>query len=96
VTVVLVAEGITEEQYRQVCRKLTGGNKDRMEEPSDWPVEGCLMHAAGEGPQGFRVVDVWDSEESCNRFGEVLGPLMQELGIQRQPDVYPAFAFVSA
>ena len=54
------------------------------------------MHAAGEGPNGFRVVDVWESEEACNRFGEVLGPLVQEVGISSAPELYPAYAFVSA
>jgi hypothetical protein len=95
VAVVLVHQGITQEQYDEVVRKLTGG-KDRVESPSDWPVEGLLVHAAGQGPNGFRVVDVWESEESCNRFGEVLGPLLQEAGIAAEPELYPALAFVSA
>lgn len=93
--VVLVHEGITQEQYGQVVRKLTSG-RERLQSPSDWPVEGLLVHAAGQGPNGFRVVDVWESEESCNRFGEVLGPLLQELGVAAQPELYPAHAFVSA
>ena len=93
--VVLVHQGITQEQYEQVVRKLTSG-KERMQSPSDWPVEGLLVHAAGQGPNGFRVVDVWESEESCNRFGEVLGPLLQEVGITAEPELYPAHAFVSA
>src|SRR5712692_1771196 len=44
--------------------------KSRMESPSDWPVAGLLVHAAGQGESGFRVVDVWESEEACNRFGQ--------------------------
>jgi hypothetical protein len=70
--------------------------KDRMQSPSDWPVEGLLAHAAGQGPNGFRVVDVWESEESCNRFGEQLGPYLQEAGITATPEMYPAHSFVSA
>ena len=92
--VVLVFEGLEQAQYEEVVRKMTG--KSRMESPSDWPVEGLIVHAAGQGPNGFRVVDVWESEEASNRFGEVLGPLVQEVGIDRAPEVYPAFAFVSA
>ena len=72
------------------------GNKERMESPSDWPVEGLLVHATGQGASGFRVVDVWESEEAWNRFGEVLGPVLQEVGIEAQPEVYPAQTFVSA
>jgi hypothetical protein len=54
-----------------------------------------LMHAAGEGPSGFRVVDVWESEDACRRFGETLAPILQEVGITAQPEMYPAHTFVS-
>ena len=62
--VVLVFEGVTQEQYEESVRKLTGG-KDRVESPADWPVEGLLAHIAGQGPTTFRVVDVWESEEAA-------------------------------
>lgn len=95
--VVLVHQGpsLTREKYDQVVRRLTGG-KDRMESPSDWPVEGLLVHAAGQGEGGFRVVDVWESEEACRRFGETLMPVLQEVGVEEQPELYPAHAFVAA
>jgi hypothetical protein len=67
-----------------------------VESPSDWPVEGLLVHASGEGPNGFRVVDVWESEEAARRFGQELAPHLQEAGITAEPEVYPAHAFVSA
>jgi hypothetical protein len=96
-SVVLIHQGptLTQESYDEVIRRLTDG-KSRVESPSDWPVEGLLVHAAGEGNQGFRVVDVWESEEACNRFGEILGPILQEVGIDEQPELYPTHAFVSA
>ncbi|HXE99769.1 MAG TPA: hypothetical protein VN458_05430 [Solirubrobacterales bacterium] len=95
--VVLVHQGptVTQESYEAVVGKLTGG-KTRVESPSDWPVAGLLVHAAGEGPDGFRVVDVWESEDACNQFGEVLAPLLQEVGIDEQPQLYQAHTFVSA
>jgi hypothetical protein len=94
--VVLVHHGptFTRERYDDVVRRMMG--KDHAESPSDWPVEGLLVHAAGEGPNGFRVVDVWESEEACNRFGEVLGPHLEDAGITDQPELYEAHAFVSA
>ena len=94
--VVLVHQGpdITRASYDQVVRSMTG--KDRAESVSDWPVEGLLVHAAGEGPNGFRVVDVWESEEAVQRFGERLAPHLQEAGITSEPEVYPAHAFLSA
>jgi hypothetical protein len=92
--VVIVHEGLTQQQYEEVIRKMTG--KERMEAASDWPVDGLLVHATGQGPSGFRVVDVWESEETWNSFGERLGPILQEVGIEAQPEVYPAHTFVSA
>jgi hypothetical protein len=94
--VVLVHQGptVTRERYDETVRRLTGG-KERVESASDWPVEGLLVHIAGNGPNGFRVVDVWESEEACNRFGEVLGPHLQEVGITDQPEMYAPHALVT-
>jgi len=94
--VVLVHEGptLTQERYEESVRRLTGG-KDRMEKPTDWPVEGLLVHTAGQGRNGFRVVDVWESEEAARSFGERLMPILQDAGITEQPDLYPAHTFVS-
>ena len=94
--VVLVHQGptVTQERYEAVVAKLADG-KSRMESPSDWPVAGLLVHVAGEAPNGFRVVDVWESEDACNQFGEVLAPILQEVGIDEQPQLYQAHTFVS-
>jgi hypothetical protein len=67
-----------------------------MESAADWPVARILVHAAGQTPNGFRVVDVWESEAAFNKFGEKLIPIMTEIGIEGAPEVYPAHAFVSA
>jgi hypothetical protein len=96
-SVVLIHQGasLTQEKYEETVRRLTGG-KSRMESPADWPVEGLLVHVAGQGPTGFRVVDVWQSEQACNRFGEILAPILKEVGVDEPPERYPAHAFVSA
>ncbi len=75
--VVLIHQGagLTRESYEQTVRKISGG-KSRVDSPADWPVEGLLVHAAGEAEGGFRVVDVWESEEAAARFGEKLGPIV--------------------
>jgi hypothetical protein len=93
--VVAVFEGLTEDQYEQSVRGVTGG-KDRVESPSDWPVPGLLAHIAGQGESGFRVVDVWESEEAFARFGETLTPILHDLRVEGEPEVYPAHTFVSA
>jgi hypothetical protein len=95
--VVLVHQGptLTQERYEEVVRRFTGG-KSRMETPADWPVEGLLVHATGQGETGFRVVDVWASEDACRRFGERLMPILQEVGVEEQPEIYSTHTFVSA
>jgi hypothetical protein len=46
---------------------------------------------------GFRVVDVWESEEACNQFGEILAPILKEVGVDDPPEqIYQAHTFVSA
>ena len=93
--IVLVHEGptVTQVNYERTVEKLTGG-KTKMESFSDWPVEGILMHSAGQGPDGFRVVDVWESQEAAEAFGEKLGPVLAEVGITDPPQMYEAYAFV--
>ena len=44
---------------------------------------GIARAFAGQGANGFRVVDVWESEEAFRQFGEKLMPIMGELGIAR-------------
>jgi hypothetical protein len=94
--IVLIHEGstVTRENYEKTAEKLTGG-KTKMESVSDWPVEGILMHSAGEGPNGFRVVDVWESQEAADAFGEKLGPILAEVGITDPPQMYETYAFVA-
>jgi len=96
-SVVLIHQGpsLTQKTYEEIVRKLTDGETG-LKSPSDWPVEGLLMHVAGQSPQGFRVVDVWQSREACDRFGEFLAPILQEVGVDAQPETYEAHTFVSA
>jgi hypothetical protein len=97
VAVVIVHQGagLTRESYEETVRRVTGG-KTQLESPADWPAEGLLVHTAGEAEGGFRIVDVWESEEAVQRFGETLMPVLQELGIEAPLEVYPAHTFVSA
>jgi hypothetical protein len=95
VVAVFQSPSLTQERYEESVRKLAGG-KSRLESPVDWPVQGLLAHIAGQGQGGFRVVDVWESEDAFRRFGETLMPILQEIGVEGQPEIYPAHTFVSA
>ena len=92
--IVLVHEGMTQEQYEETVRRVAG--KERMESAADWPVPGLISHTAGLGPNGFRVVDVWESQEAADAFGAHLIPVLHEVGIEQQPEMYEAHTVVSA
>jgi hypothetical protein len=95
IVAVFESPSLTREKYEEVVRKLTGGKRTRMESTADWPVEGVLVHVAGQSGKGFRVVDVWTSEEAFRRFGERLTPILKEVGIEGAPDIYQSHAFVA-
>jgi hypothetical protein len=80
---------LTRERYEQVVRKLTNG-KARIEVPSDLPFEGMLAHAAGEGPNGFLIFDIFESEDAVERFRAAVGTIPQEVGIEEPPKFFPA------
>ena len=80
---------LTRERYEEVVRKLTNG-KPRIEAPSDLPFDGLLVHAAGEGPNGFCVFDVFESEDAVERFRAALGTIPEKVGIEEPPTFFPA------
>ena len=84
---------LTQDRYEQVVRRLTG--KDRIESSSDLPFDGLLVHAAGQGPNGFCVFDVFESEEAVERFREAMGTIPQDVGIEEPPQFFPAHSAMS-
>jgi hypothetical protein len=84
--------GGTKEQYDEVCSRLTGGRG--LTSLSDWATGGILSHAAVPTDTGWRVVDVWESEEAFQRFGEVIGPIPHEVGMPGQPRLFALDNFV--
>lgn len=96
IVAVFQSPSLTRQNYDESVRKLTNGKKTRLQSAADWPVAGLLAHIAGQGEKGFRVVDVWESEDAFRRFGEKLMPIMKEMGIDAKPEIYDAHAFVSA
>ena len=61
-----VPEG-TEEQYGALRRELG----------DPLGVVGCLLHLAGPTAGGWRIVEVWESEEALERyFGDELAPAL--------------------
>jgi hypothetical protein len=96
--VVFVHQGpsLTQERYEEAVRRLLPGRQGPPGFTADWPVESLLVHIAGLSEEGVRIVDVWESEDACRRFGEQLMPILQEVGIADQPELYQAHTFVEA
>jgi hypothetical protein len=52
---------------------------------------GGIFHAAGEGPNGWRVIEVWESEDDARRFlQERLKPAWAAVGVD-PPSTPPQF-----
>jgi hypothetical protein len=49
-----------------------------------------LVHLTGQANNGFRVVDIWESEEAVRRFRETISPITQQVGIDEPPEFFPA------
>jgi hypothetical protein len=92
--VVMVHDGPggTKEQYEQVVDRLTDGRG--LNSLDDWPADGILSHTAGPTDNGWRVIDVWESEEAFQSFGEVIGPILHEVGIPGEPKLFEVHNFV--
>lgn len=85
--------GMTQEQYDAIAGRLT--QERGLKRRSDWPVEGLVVHAAGPTDGGWRVFDVWESAEAFERFGQHLGPVIAEEGIDVTPAVFPLHNLVA-
>jgi hypothetical protein len=86
---------LSEEQYDRLCHSL---NPKGLNSPSDWPVPGLISHVAGTMPDGtFCAVDVWESEEAVEQFGQQLMPKFAEVGVNDppMPTVFPAYKHVT-
>jgi hypothetical protein len=95
IVAVFEVPGMTQAMYEESSEKLTGSS-ELVNKLSDWPVPGLLSHTAGPTPDGWFVADVWESEDAFRQFGEIIVPILQELGAPEvQPKVYPVFNLVT-
>ncbi len=71
---------ITREKYEEVRSLVVPDNR---------LPEGMILHLAGEVKGGgWRVVELWESEEAQGKFLQAkLGPAFQKAGVSQQPKV---------
>ena len=69
-------------QYDAVIRKL--------QDAGEGAPPGRLYHVAGPTQDGWRIVDVWDSQVHFERFGQTLMPILEETGFPSfEPEPWP-------
>jgi hypothetical protein len=69
--------GATLDNYHQILEQLGG-----VQPEGPHPDPGCLFHWITEIGGGFRVTDVWRSQEQFEQFAQDrIGPIGQQLGV---------------
>lgn len=66
-------ESMTSADYDEVIR--------RLEEAGQGAPAGRRYHVAFSGRGGLEVFDVWESQEAFDAFGQVLMPILAEVGV---------------
>lgn len=72
---------LTAEQYDEVVR--------RLKEAGIIPADGLDYEVCFGSDDNFKVSQVWDSQEQLDAFGERLGPVLADVGINPgEPEVF--------
>lgn len=81
IAVELIFDNATLEQYDQACSKM-GFQPGGTGEP------GGLFHWVTKTPNGFRIIDVWESKEIFEKFAqEKIGPITASVGMTEPPQI---------
>lgn len=71
---------ISQADYERVLQQVMPGNR---------AASGLLYHVAGQGENGWYVIEIWESQEALQRFfDEKLGRALQEANITVQPKIF--------
>ena len=76
----------TPEQYDEVIRRFGG----------DFPPDGLELHVCFLVDGGFRVSEIWASQEHFNAWGERLIPVLAEVGVDlpTEPEVFEVHSII--
>ena len=68
----------------------------RLEQAGEGNPPGRLFHCSYDSGGALKVVEVWDSQQSFERHGQTLMPILQAVGIDPgQPVISPAHNVIS-
>jgi hypothetical protein len=79
---------MTADQYNEVLRRLEAAGQGSP--------RGRKHHFAFGDDTSVMVVDVWESQEDFATFGDVLAPILEELGIEAEPGMLELRNSISA
>lgn len=68
--------GMTAQQYDQVWTELRNAGQAHP--------HGLHHHIGGQQGNNWLVVDVWESAEDFQKFGETLMPILQKIGVSNE------------
>jgi len=88
IVVKFAVQGMSTDQYETVLRRLEAAGAGAP--------PGRLYHVSYGSPDNLQVIDVYDSPQSLEAFGKTLVPILQEFGINAQPDVQEAYKIIRA
>jgi hypothetical protein len=89
-------QSLTLERYEEVVREThTARAASSHPSPSDLPFESLLVQVAGQGRNGFCIVDIFESEEAVERINGAMGTIAREVSIEEPPEFFPAYTVES-
>jgi len=70
-------------------RKIYESVNDEVGRAVDFKTNGCIVHTAGPIPGGWRVLDVWESQDKLDQFSQILVPILEKHGLpMTQPEIW--------
>jgi hypothetical protein len=71
---------------RSTVPNMTADQYDQMRQAvqADGPLEGELLHVAGPTPEGWCIIDAWDSQDHCDRAMERYMRVFGDLGLSME------------
>jgi len=84
ITVIFKPAGTTTEQYDEMLRRLDAAGAGSP--------TGRIHHMSFGDPTALGVVDIWNSLEDFQAFGEILMPIIQDVGADvADPEIHETY-----
>jgi hypothetical protein len=81
IAMIFEARGVSQAQYDQAVKEVS---------PDKELPAGMLYHVGGPTEGGWRVAEVWESQDAADRFfKDRLGQALKNANINVQPQVFP-------